>query len=120
MANERVGIPEEEYRKKSTELKEAQREITTLRTKLSTEYKTPAATVDGKTPDSNKSWADKTAAGGEKTRQRKCAGVLSLKMTRLNLSGTILTNTHGILLTWWPLQLLLYLTFLCKRPSPLR
>ncbi|KAF8633813.1 hypothetical protein AX14_010705, partial [Amanita brunnescens Koide BX004] len=34
MANERAGIAEEEYRKKSTELKEAQRELTTLRAQL--------------------------------------------------------------------------------------
>ena len=34
MANERAGIAEEEYRKKSTDLKEAQKEISTLKAKL--------------------------------------------------------------------------------------
>ncbi|KAF8685385.1 hypothetical protein AX14_004027, partial [Amanita brunnescens Koide BX004] len=36
MANERAGIAEEEYRKKSAELKEAQKEISALKAKLTT------------------------------------------------------------------------------------
>ena len=44
MANKRAGIAEEEYRKKSTDLKEAQKEISALKAKLTDlESKQPSA-----------------------------------------------------------------------------
>ncbi|KAF8688257.1 hypothetical protein AX14_003489 [Amanita brunnescens Koide BX004] len=51
MANERAGIAEEEYRKKSAELKEAQKEISTLKAKLATsdnKQATATKAADGK------------------------------------------------------------------------
>ena len=41
MANERAGIAEEEYRKKSSELKEAQKELATLRAQLASSAPSP-------------------------------------------------------------------------------
>ena len=51
MANERAGIAEEEYRKKSTDLKEAQREISALKAKLTDlagKQSTPAKATSSK------------------------------------------------------------------------
>ncbi|KAF8701772.1 hypothetical protein AX14_000277 [Amanita brunnescens Koide BX004] len=69
MANERAGIAEEEYRKKSADLKVAQKEITTLKTKLAAlEHKLP----DAKTPDT-KGNASKPTVDGTKTTQAQSA-----------------------------------------------
>ena len=54
MANERAGIAEEEYRKKSAEFKEAQKEVTILKAKITT--------LEGKQPKPGLTAATTTAA----------------------------------------------------------
>ncbi|KAF8708885.1 hypothetical protein AX14_013545 [Amanita brunnescens Koide BX004] len=67
MANERAGIAEEEYRKKSADLKTAHKEISTLQAKLTAlENKQQTAT---KTHDVGKSNTGKPVPSGEKPAQ---------------------------------------------------
>ena len=65
MANERAGIAEEEYRKKSTEFKTAQKEITALKARL--------AALESKQPigNSNKGQGDKMTTKKENSQSSK-------------------------------------------------
>ena len=67
MANERAGIAEEEYRKKSADLKEAQKEISALKAKLTVlENKQPS---DAKTLGNNKGNTGKSVTDSVKATQ---------------------------------------------------